>query len=1008
MKIKFKLLIFLILFVNYSFSQVVTTQPEFPVPDESLTITFDASLCDCGLSSYTGDIYAHTGVIIEGNENWQHVVGSWGNNSSQPMLTDIGNHKYTLEISPTINEYYNIETNETVTQIALVFRSEDGSSQSSDIFIDVYSNPEEIIFSSPNTNYVYSIGDIIEIEVASLFAISLTLYINDVEVTTVDENNLTYQYTIENSGNIEITVIATDETTTVEKTTNIFVKNENTIAELPSTDLQDGINYIDANTVTLVLYAPNKEYVFLKGSFNDWEFSSDYQMKITPDGKKYWLTLENLNAGEEYIYQYVIDGNLYIADPYTDKILDPWNDLYIPESTYPNLISYPEGKTNGIVSVFQTNQPEYQWQLTNYQRPANEELVIYELLVRDFIEVRNFSALTDTLHYLKNLGVNAIELMPFNEFEGNSSWGYNPSFYFAPDKYYGTKEDLKFFIDVCHQNEVAVIMDMVLNHAYGQCPLVQMYFDPNAGDWGEPAADNPWFNQTSPNPVYSWGSDFNHESEDTKKFVKRVVNYWLEEYKIDGFRFDFTKGFTNTPGDGWNYDASRIAILKDYADEIWTTSPGAYVILEHLTDNSEEKVLANYGIMLWGNINHAYCQASMGYSSDSDFSWISYKNRSWTNPNLVGYMESHDEERQMYKNITWGNSSGSYDVTELATALKRAELTAAFFFTIPGPKMIWQFEELGYDISIDDPCRVCEKPILWEYFENENRYRLYEFFKAMINLKTNYEVFNTDDFSIYTTNYVKHIVLQSEEMDVVVIGNFDVKQQSEEAKFTNSETWYEYFTGEEILNTDTTFNLQPGEYKLFTSVKLDLPNLLAFPEAKNVYISGDTIVGSTLTGNYTFFDANGDLEKNSIYKWYRANDENGEEKIEISGENSVNYVLTEDDIDKYISFEVTPIADTYKFSTGMPTESSLFGKISEISDEINIFPNPSTSKIKFSGIKDYEEIVIKDITGKIILVKQLTGEPITEIDLTGFGDGIYIVKFTNSDNFATRKFVKLK
>ncbi len=115
---------------------------------------------------------------------------------------------------------------------------------------------------------------------------------------------------------------------------------------------------------------------------------------------------------------------------------------------------------------------------------------------------------------------------------------------------------MKRFIDECHRHGIAVIQDMVLNHSYGQSPLVRLYWDKQNN---RPSAQNPWYNPVSPNPVYSWGYDFNHESEATKIFVDRVNRYWLTEYKVDGFRFDFTKGFTNTPGDGSAYDAARIA-----------------------------------------------------------------------------------------------------------------------------------------------------------------------------------------------------------------------------------------------------------------------------------------------------------------------------------------------------------------------------------------------------------------------------------------------------------------
>jgi 1,4-alpha-glucan branching enzyme len=161
----------------------------------------------------------------------------------------------------------------------------------------------------------------------------------------------------------------------------------------------------------------------------------------------------------------------------------------------------------------QTNQQPYQWQNTSFQRPANEDLVIYELLVRDFVGTHSYKTLSDTLTYLKKLGVNAIELMPIMEFSGNESWGYNPIYYFAPDKYYGTKNDLKAFIDKAHQMGMAVILDMVLNQADYEFPYVKAYWDGS-----KPAANSPYFNQQATHP-FSVFFDFNHESAATRVWL---------------------------------------------------------------------------------------------------------------------------------------------------------------------------------------------------------------------------------------------------------------------------------------------------------------------------------------------------------------------------------------------------------------------------------------------------------------------------------------------------------
>jgi pullulanase/glycogen debranching enzyme len=210
-----------------------------------------------------------------------------------------------------------------------------------------------------------------------------------------------------------------------------------------------------------------------------------------------------------------------------------------------------------------------------------------------------------------------------------------------------------------------------------------MYF--NSAE-GKPSPDNPWFNVTSPNTTYSWGYDFNHESTATRYFVDRVVEYWLTEFKVDGFRFDFTKGFTNTPGDGGSYDPSRISNLKRIYDKIKSVNTKAVMICEHFAPNTEEKALSDYGIMLWGNSNYNYNEATMGYIQNSDLSWSSYLTRGWNNPNLVSYMESHDEERLMFKNINFGNSNETYNIKDPVTALQRMELAGVFFLPFLDPR----------------------------------------------------------------------------------------------------------------------------------------------------------------------------------------------------------------------------------------------------------------------------------------------------------------------------------
>lgn len=823
--------ILLLLGYQHLLAQVVTANPEFPTANSLVTISFDATQGNQALKDFTGDIYAHTGLITSLSEDqgdWKYVIAEWSENTEKAKLTKISDNIYQLSISPTINEFYEVAEGEEVLKLAFVFRNSDGSkvareADGGDIFYNVYPEGLNVNISSPTPDLILLPGEQITVSATSNGSDSMFISIDENLVYKVAGAAISYNHTENTIGTHKIVVTAKLTEETARDSVYFQVRGEPVVAEVPS-GWKKGINYLANDSVGLVLFAPQKEFIYVIGDFTEWRTNEDYMMYVTPNDSVYWIGIGGLTPGQEYIFQYYINGELRIADPYTEKTSDP-NDKWIADETYPDLIDYPSGLTTGIASVLQTNQTDYNWNNTLYDITPKENLVIYELLLRDFLAAHSFKTLIDTLDYLDSLGITAIELMPVSEFEGNESWGYNPSFYFAPDKYYGTKNDFKAFIDSCHGRDIAVIMDMVLNHSYGQSPLVQMYFDPEAGDYGQPASENPWYNQQSPNSTYSWGYDFNHESKWTKEFVDSVNKFWLVNYKIDGFRFDFTKGFTNSTGDGWVYDASRINILKRMADKIWQVNPEAYVILEHFTENNEEKELSDYEMMIWGNMNNQYIQASLGY--ESDISWGSYKQREWNNPYLITYMESHDEERLMYKNLNYGLSYSNYDIQYLTTALKRIELVANFFIPIPGPKMIWQFEELGYDVSIDYDCRVCNKPILWEYYTNNYRLRLYVIFKTLNELKRTYTVFNTTDYSITQDGKTKCINLNDDEMNVVIIGNFDLTSLFVNTTFPKTGSWFELYSGDtlNVAHAEEMILLDAGEYRLYTDVKLKSPDL---------------------------------------------------------------------------------------------------------------------------------------------------------------------------------------
>jgi hypothetical protein len=812
-------------------AQSITTNPSLPVASKMVIITFDSSK-ESRLGNFTGDLYAHTGVIIEGNTSWQHVIGTWCNNAIQPKLNNKGSGIYELVISPDINTFYAVPGSEKVKRIAFVFRSSDGSKQTNDLSVDVYEEGLVISISSPADEAIISKNTSFTITATSSQEATLKLKAGSTLISETTGKTITTQHSFSECGWKWIIAEAKTIEKTVLDSVRVFIKEPVIVQTKPACYLR-GINYTGDNSVALVLWAPAKECVFVLGDFNNWEVDNNFHMK--KDGDYFWLEINNLVKGQPYVFQYLIDGQIRIADPYTGQTSDP-NDKYITSATYPGLIAYPAGKASGIASVLQTGQAPYSWECGNFTPPSKDKLVIYELLVRDFTEKHSFLAVIEKLEYLKKLGINVLELMPVSEFEGNVGWGYNPAFYFAPDKYYGPKNDLKKLVDACHKSGIAVVMDLVLNHSYGQSPFVKMYWDASNN---RPAANNPWYNVQSnfSNPSAQWGYDFNHESTWTQQLVDSINSFWMKEFKIDGFRFDFTKGFSNTPygASDWGsaYDASRIVNLKRMATEIWKRNDKALVIFEHLADNYEEKELAAFGILLWGNMSGAYGDAAKGNSADLNLGVFS--NRDWTVPHLVSYMESHDEERLMVKCLLGGNSNGSYNIRSLPVALDRVELNALFFLPLPGPKMIWQFGELGYDYSINsctnpsivaDSCRLTPKPILWSYAENVNRNDLYKTMGRLNYLKTNCEEFSpAANFTGSLSGDVKWYKFSSGSNHVVAVGNFATSSRSYSLEFPVTGIWNDYFSGTTYTVNTSSQNiaLAPGEFKLFTTRKMGDP-----------------------------------------------------------------------------------------------------------------------------------------------------------------------------------------
>ncbi len=841
-------------------AQVVTTEPAFITSNYRgrIVVTFNPNEGNQGMVGATA-CYAHTGVITTASTSdtdWKYAP-EWRGGEAKYKMTKVGSN-WQLVIDD-MYSYYECPTAETIEKLAFVFNDgpsgtkEGKTADGGDIFVQIYDEGLQIKFEQPDGSQLIESGSEVIFDAVASENANITLTINGETKKSVSANTeLTYTQSFTTTGDYECVVTASNANETVSDTLTICVVAEAVSAARPA-GLIDGINYdeTDDTKVSLVMYAMDKnnvqaDNVFVIGDFNNWSYSADYQMKKDATNPGYfWLTIDGLEPGVEYAFQYAvkIGGKLIkISDAYTEKVLDPWNDQYISEEVYPNLPTLPKA-ADGLASVIQTAQPEFEWSdaTINFQRPDKNNLVIYELWVHDFSPARTIQAVINRLDYLQNLGINALELMPVTEFDGNISWGYNPNHYFAPDKCYGTPEAYKTLIDECHKRGIAVILDMVFNHASGINPFAKLYYGASGV-----AENNPWFNTKAPHDA-SVHQDFNHDFIGTQNYFKRVLKYWIEEYKIDGYRMDLTKGIC---GPNCN---NRVALINGYYDAVKEADPNAYFILEHWTSN-EEQGFVNNGMMCWGGgqgMNNSYSQLAMGWLKEGDGNISQCNKQGW-----VYFCESHDEERNQFKALQWGNGNVKSDET---ARLKRVPLVGAFNLLMKGPKMMWQFQELGYNFSITSGAdgvyvegedhRVDPKPVpeTLGWYKDAKRMNAYAKMAQLIRLRT--ELLSPEFFLNGTCRTMvnsgaaaRYIQWEYNGERIVVVGNFNVEGGDEFTgavsvdPFPATGKWYDYYDQTElnVTNLAQTITLQPGELRIYTTKKYTLPVLppeYTYPDA---------------------------------------------------------------------------------------------------------------------------------------------------------------------------------
>lgn len=888
---------------NYSYTVApppppITVSPTFPNDVQSVTVTFNATGTALAGAS---KVYFHSGVstTVGSPTSFNHSVGNWGQDDGIGEMTNMGSNQWQIVLNTGLRAFYSVPSEKDIFGLNFLFRNAFGTvkvDNSGNNYFNAVDPGNYITITFPSTTSHFAPVSTNVAHTATASTAPNTWILKEVDpITNVDISTLT---TVNGGVNFNYNIDVTNTTLRKFRLTANFGSTSNSksftiLGYLPVVEsprpawTKPGINYhpSDPTKVTLVLHAPTytrylkgtgincptcfnttpaKSNVFVIGDFNNWTPSESFKLFRDRDGWNgstdadndndrgdyWWIELSGLTPQQSYVFQYLIDGNLQVADPYTFQVSDS-EDIQISPTVYPNLPSYPP-QAQDRASIIKTGEPAYVWKATPFTVPSINELNIYELHFRDFTEEGTYLAAIDRLDYIKGLGINAIHVMPVSEFEGNSSWGYNPNFYFASDKAYGTPDDLKKFIDECHKRKIQVFNDLVLNHAFFSNVMARMYWNTAMN---RPADNNPWFNalhRMVAEPAGWWGADWNHESEHTQIMVDRILDFWLQEFNFDGFRFDFTKGFGQTaqdPGDPWasSYDQDRIDLLMRMVNGMKTRNPGSVVIFEHLAENAEDKVLADQGILMWSGVGHHNDVKGfiLGYNGDNTDIYNSgifnAPARNFTFANWMSYSESHDEERLAYE--LFQNFNGT---KTLENVVNRLKIGMSFNLLFPGPRMIWQFQELGYDFSINFNGRTGEKPVRWNYYDDAKRRELYTLAAKLFKIRNRYNVYSTTpdygNIGLGAGNLTTPRVMRlssNANRHVIVVANLDPNtSRVVSPAYDVTGTWYRYNGSTTVDGTTFTVNATSDTYTLAPSEVLVLTNF-AIDQCTDVRTNAD-------------------------------------------------------------------------------------------------------------------------------------------------------------------------
>lgn len=539
-----------------------------------------------------------------------------------------------------------------------------------------------------------------------------------------------------------------------------------------------------ASSIEFKLFAPYNQGVSLIGSFNDWQATP---MEKGEDG--FFRTYVDLEDGS-YTYKFRVQSKSWFLEP------DEWVEIVDPYAT-----GIEDSTQNGIIRI-KDGEPivdTYVWQHDNQPLPADHELVIYELHVGDFSGGEDdpyargtYEHVIEKLDYLTDLGINAIELMPVKEYPGDHSWGYNPRYFFATESSYGSTADLKRLIDECHGRGIRVIIDGIYNHSEASSPLTQIDHDY-------------WYYHEPKDPDNNWGPEFNYEHFDenletypARRFVGDNVRFWINEYHIDGVRYDAARQIDN-------YDFLHWIVQETKQ----TAGPKPfYNIAEHIPETSEIVGLEGPMDGCW---HDSFYHNVLAHICGDRFDLEELKNALDGKrqgflgaTDVVNYCTNHDHNHLMAE-------LGDRNILNEA-AFKRVKLGMVLLMTAVGVPMLWMGEEFGEY----KPKTIESAKIDWTLLENDLNQSLFEYCKGLIALRKNNLAVQTENIDFFHEDLESRVLAYTRWNDegsrVAVVANFSDQFLAgyQVPHFPANGIWHEW-TG--------NYNLEAGD----DQVLIDLP-----------------------------------------------------------------------------------------------------------------------------------------------------------------------------------------